>query len=224
MDKTIPAAAAILLDFIGETETGEAGRAGYDVIYAHQQGRLPKPITSMTIAELQGHQASGWPAKSTASGRYQFMRATLAELRKELALRDSQIFDPDLQDRLGYHLLIRRGYRDFVGGRMSRTEFGARLAMEWASFPVLADRKGSNRQVARGQSYYAGDGLNKALVHPSAVEAVLDRVLAAAAAPSPAPVQPPAAPPDVEPIDNPPPAPTGLLAFLARIFSGLFRA
>lgn len=178
MDRTVPAPAAKLLDFIRKTEVGRADRAGYDVIYSNAQHRLPKPITSMTIAELQGHQSSGWPAKSTASGGYQFMRATLGDLRKELGLRDSQIFNPDLQDRLGYHLLKRRGYEAFMAGRMSRTEFGKRLAQEWASFPVLAAVKGAHRKLQRGQSYYSGDALNKALVSPSTVEAVLDSMKA----------------------------------------------
>lgn len=183
MDRTVPPGAALLLDSIGEIETGRKGRDGYDVIYSHAQGKLPKPITQMTIAELQGHQAKGWPAKSTASGRYQFMRATLADLRRELKLRDGQVFDPNLQDRLGYHLLKRRGYEAFMAGKISRTEFGKRLAMEWASLPVLANVKGAHRTVHRGQSYYAGDGLNKALVKPEKVEAVLDALLKTQPAP-----------------------------------------
>lgn len=63
--------------------------------------------------------------------------------------------------------------------------------MEWASFPVLVGTKGQKRTVKRGQSYYAGDGLNKALVAPDAVEAILDRVKAAGSA-VPAPQSPPA--------------------------------
>lgn len=188
MDKTVPAGAALLLDFIRKTEVGTEARRGYDIIYSNKQHLLPKPITTMTVAELQGHQRKGWPARSTASGGYQFMRATLAGLRKELGLGDGQIFNPDLQDRLGYHLLKRRGYEAFMAGKMSQTEFGKRLAMEWASFPVLADTKGQKRTVRRGQSYYAGDGLNKALVSPGAVEDVLYRVKAAGdAIPTPTP-------------------------------------
>lgn len=222
MDPTVPNSAALLLNFIGEVETGRKGREGYDVIYAHAQAKLPKPITRMTIAELQGHQASGWPARSTASGRYQFMRATLRGLRTELKLRDGQIFDPNLQDRLGYHLLKRRGYDAFMSGRISRTEFGRRLAMEWASLPVLADTKGQHRNVTRGQSYYAGDGLNKSLVRPEQVEQVLDRVRLANGSPTPPDVP---APPETKP-DKPPVASAGiailivLVALAAAFFIG----
>jgi len=110
MDKTVPAGAAILLDFIRKTEVGRVDRASYDVIYGHNQNKLPKPITSMTIGELVDAQGDFTRRfKSSASGGYQFMRATLQGLAKELSLSGKQMFDPDLQDRLGYHLLKRRG-------------------------------------------------------------------------------------------------------------------
>lgn len=176
MDKTVPAGAAMLLDFIGDIEAPK----GYGTIYGNNQGKLPIPLTSMTLGEVIAAQAS-WTKqfKSSAAGRYQFMRATLIDLRKELGLRDGQIFNGDLQDRLGYHLLKCRGYHEFMAGKIGRTEFGKRLAQEWASLPVLAATKGQKRELTRGQSFYAGDGLNKALVAPERVETMLDRVKAA---------------------------------------------
>ena len=178
MDKNVPASAALILDKIREVEVGTAARKGYDVIYANKQDKLPKPITSMTLAELQGHQSKGWPAKSTASGGYQFMKATLAGLRKELGLRDTQVFTPDLQDRLGYHLLIRRGYDKFIAGALSVNGFALNLAKEWASFPVLVATQGQKRKVTRGFSYYDGDGLNKSLISPPEIESLLEEALA----------------------------------------------
>ena len=180
----------MLLDFIREIETGKADASAYDVIYAHAQARLPKPITRMTVAELQHHQSEGWPAKSTAAGAYQFMRKTLAGLRTELGLLDGQMFDANLQDRLGYHLLKRRGYEQFMAGKIGVVEFGKRLAQEWASLPVLAATKGGSRQVTRGQSYYAGDGLNKSLTKPETIEALLAKVKAAGNGPVSAPPVP----------------------------------
>ncbi|WP_420961028.1 hypothetical protein [Brucella sp. IR073] len=192
MDRTVPHGAALLLDFIRQTETGRSDRASYDVIYGHNQDKLSKPITSMTIGELVDAQ-EGFTRrfKSSASGGYQFMRATLQGLAKELGLSGKQVFDPDLQDRLAYHLLKRRGYEDFAAGKISRAEFGKRLAMEWASFPVLTATKGAHQQLKRGQSYYSGDPLNKALVPPAKVEAVLEKVRVAAQAVAAAPVAPP---------------------------------
>jgi len=200
MDRTVPTGAAILLDFIRKTEVGRDDRASYDVIYANKQSKLPKPLTSMNIGEIVDAQRA-WSKNhgSSAAGGYQFMRATLQDLAKELGLSGSQKLDPDLQDRLAYHLLKRRGYEAFMAGQISRTEFGKRLAQEWASFPVLAATKGQKRQVSRGQSYYAGDGLNKALVKPEKVEAVIEQARAAgnvvaAANPAHAPASPPTEP------------------------------
>ncbi|MDM7851877.1 hypothetical protein [Pseudochrobactrum kiredjianiae] len=174
MDKTVPAGAAILLDFIRKIEVGRTDRASYDVIYGQNQNKLKKQITAMTIGELVDEQASFTKRfKSSASGGYQFMRKTLQDLSRELRLSGKQMFDPDLQDRLGCHLLKRRGYEEFMAGKITMTEFAKRLAMEWASFPVLAATKGQHQHLKRGQSYYDGDALNKALVKPEDIEAIL---------------------------------------------------
>lgn len=184
MDKTVPAGAALLLDFTRLIETGKTDRSSYDVIYGHNEGKISKKVTSMTIDELIAIQPTFTKRfKSSAAGGYQFMRNTLRNLKSELRLRGTQIMDPDLQDRLGYHLAIRRGYNEFIAGKISRTEFGRRLAQEWASFPVLAPTKGDNRPLQRGETFYAGDKLNKALVTPERMEAILDKVKAAGSAP-----------------------------------------
>lgn len=149
MYRTVPAGAAMLLDFIGDIETPN----GYGTIYANKQNKLKTPLTSMTLGDVVDAQKA-WSKNhgASAAGRYQFMRATLQDLSRELGLRGNQLFDADLQDRLGYHLLKRRGYEDFMAGRIGVVEFGPRLAMEWASLPVLAATNGAHRQVPRGSS------------------------------------------------------------------------
>lgn len=183
MDKTIPPAAARILDFIGNTEAP----LGYDTIYGNNQGKLPKPVTKMTVDEVSTNQPI-WTRRygSSATGRYQFMRATLNELKKELKLNGSEKFDADLQDRLGLHLLLRRGYAQWINGDISTDHFMLNLSKEWASFPVPFTIKGGSRTVTRGQSYYAGDGLNKALITPESVEMVLRVAYAAERAGPPA--------------------------------------
>ncbi|MFU0503669.1 lysozyme family protein [Pseudaminobacter sp. NGMCC 1.201702] len=217
MDRTVPAGAAMLLDFIGDIEAPQ----GYGTIYANKQHKLAKPLTSMTLGDVVDAQP-GWSKNhgSSAAGRYQFMKATLIDLSRELGLRGNQIFDADLQDRLAFHLLKRRGYEGFMAGQISHTEFGRRLAMEWASLPVLAATKGGSRTVKRGQSFYAGDGLNKSLVKPETVEALLDRVraLASKPAPPPTPPQPPPPPsPPAKPAGGKQPASGSILAAFALI-------
>jgi len=188
MDPTVPVPAAILLNFIGDIEAP----GGYGVVYANKQNTLAKPLTSMTVDEvLEAQRLKGSSWGSSAAGRYQFMRNTLSGLKTELGLRGTQIFDGNLQDRLAYHLLKRRGYEAFIVGQSTKTAFGKTLAMEWASLPVLANTTGAHRSITRGQSYYAGDGLNKSLVKPEAVEAILDKALAARETAPPPAVTPP---------------------------------
>lgn len=208
MHRPIPNGAAILLAAIREIETGKADRSAYDVIYGHKQGKLAKPLTKMTYGEIIDAQKA-WSKNhgSSAAGAYQFMRPTLIDLAKaNPSISGSDEFTPELQDQLGYQLLLRRGYNEFMAGKISRTEFGRRLAQEWASFPVLANGKGAHRQLDRGETYYAGDKLNKALVKPERIERLLDQVKAASAAP-PAPAKPVPAPAAVQKPDTAPEPP-----------------
>lgn len=222
MNLNVPRGAAILLDFIGNTEAPK----GYGTIYANKQDRLPKPLTEMTLDEVQAAQVR-WSKNhgSSAAGRYQFMRATLRGLIAEMGLRGSQRMTPDLQDAMAYHLLKRRHYDLFVAGRMTVVAFGLELAKEWASFPVLADTQGQKRRVARGMSYYAGDGLNKALVKPGDVESVLAEVLNEAsrkpAQPAPAPAKPLPTPEPQTPAGGDPDGKRGLIGWLVLAAVGI---
>ncbi|MGN6770583.1 MAG: hypothetical protein ACTHJQ_12175 [Rhizobiaceae bacterium] len=217
---TVPTGAALLLGFIGDTEAPQ----GYGTIYANKQSKLAKPLTSMTLGEVIDAQKA-WSKNngSSAAGRYQFMRATLIDLSKALNLSGNLIFNADLQDRLGYELLKRRGYADYMAGKIDRTEFGKRLAQEWASFPVLAPCQGAHRTVQRGETYYAGDKLNKALVAPEKVEQVLLTVRKApdTAAPSLADAQKTAGVPVQQPkAPEPQPAkPSGVGVAVLGIFA-----
>jgi muramidase (phage lysozyme) len=172
MDASIPNGAVLLLNLIGNTEAPK----GYDTLYNNKQVDWPKRLTSMTVTEVI---TAGplWAKKfgSSAAGRYQFLTATLKSLRISEALSGDEKFKADLQDRLGYALLDGRGYERFVAGKLSVVAFGLGLAKEWASFPVLEDTQGAHRMVKRGETYYAGDLLNKALVSPEKVEAVLEQ-------------------------------------------------
>lgn len=179
MYKLVPEAAGLILDFVAAREAPN----GYNTIFGNHQNLLTKQITAMTLDELIENQrgfAKGFivggkrQQGSSASGRYQFMRDTLIGLKSEMKLSGAEMFTPDFQDRLGYQLLVRRGYLKYMSGTITRTAFGDQIAMEWASFPVLsASRQGAHRTVKRGQTYYAGDGVNKVQIHPEAVESIL---------------------------------------------------
>ena len=78
----------------------------------------------MTVDEVIAS-GPGWTKahKSSAAGRYR----TLKDLKAELGLRGSQTFDANLQDRLAFHLLKRRGYDSFMAGKLSVHAFGKLL-------------------------------------------------------------------------------------------------
>lgn len=205
MDRSIPAPAALLLTFIYRTETGRSGEPAYRTIYGHNEDKLAVPLTAMTVDDVLAAQP-GWTRRfgSSAAGAPQFMRDTLKGLKAQAKLTGREKLAGDMQDRLALMLLMRRGYADFVAGRKTRIAFGLALAQEWASFPVLADCQGAHRGLKRGQSYYSGDRLNHALTSPAAVEAVLEKVLAAARGEAVDAQERPEAP---KPVPTPPAAP-----------------
>lgn len=196
------AASAVLLPFIRKAETGTAGSSAYLTLYNHGEKHLAKPLTAMTLDEVE---ASGpaWSKRngSSAAGAYQFMKdtldrpGTLADIEGEMGLTGKELFSPELQDAMAMHLLERRGWDDFVNGRIPLAQFALNLSKEWASFPVLGPVKGAHGLLHRGQSYYDGDGRNSATITPEAVEACLQSTLTMAQAgavptPAPTPAQP----------------------------------
>lgn len=180
--RSVADASRPLLELIRKAEVNDAGRDGYNILsgFSHKRDG-PFPITEMGTADVLNAQIrwrSWGGALSSAAGAYQIIRNTFLDLSVKYNLQADDIFDASYQDHLGYALLRRRGWDDWMKGRVSDTAFGNNLAKEWASFPVLTRIRGQRRTVNRGESYYAGDGLNKALVDPEAVEAVLKDIRA----------------------------------------------
>ena len=128
----------------------------------------PKPVTQMTIKEVQQWQrkAARAGSKSVAVGGYQIIGKTFNGLVSEMGLTGDELFDANMQDQMGMRLLHRRGYNDWLNGSLSDEDFGNKLAQEWAGLPVMSGAK-------RGRSYYAGDGLNGANTGTSTVLAAL---------------------------------------------------
>lgn len=166
--------AQVILEFISKTETGRTGIEAYNTVYAHREASMPQPLVSLTVDEV----ISQGPVRarlfgSSAAGAYQIMQGTLNGLKNEGAVRGEEKFNPAVQDRLGLRLLRRRKFDLWAVGKISNADFALELAKEWASFPVLVATRGAHRKLSRGQSYYAGDGLNKALVKPEEIEQML---------------------------------------------------
>ncbi|MCK5374722.1 MAG: hypothetical protein KAJ40_05515 [Alphaproteobacteria bacterium] len=142
-----------LLELIADKESGD----NYNRVYG--KGVKTANLTDMTVNEVLKWQKEyvkdGSP--SSAAGRYQIIQGTLAGLKKEMGLSGNELYDESMQDRMAMHLLNGRGYQSYLKGTLSEDKFMRELSKEWAAMP----KDGS------GASYYAGDGLNKALVSPA---------------------------------------------------------
>lgn len=160
----IPASYRPLLDLIADVES----KGNYNAYFGNAQNSSIQ-FTRMSIAEVlqwqQEYVAQGSP--SSAVGRYQIINTTLAELVRTMNIEANERFDEALQDRLAIALLERRGSIRYAHKELSRQDFAANLAMEWASLPKIS---GSNPDA----SYYAGDGLNASLVHKDRVFKAID--------------------------------------------------
>lgn len=127
--------------------------------YFGNAGNNAIDFTQMTITQVMAWQANyirqGSP--SSAVGRYQIINTTLEGLVRQRGIDTDRKFNHKTQDELAIALLERRGIEAYVNNELSRDEFAANLAKEWASFPKIV---GPNPD----QSYYHSDGLNRAHV------------------------------------------------------------
>lgn len=149
-----PASYQDLLHLIGRAESNDNYNA-----YFGNAGNSAVEFTDMTIAEVLvwQHEYVREGSPSSAVGRYQIITTTLEELVRVLDVSHEQKFDTAMQDQMAIALLERRGAVEYVNRELSRQEFAANLAKEWAALP----RAVGNHPEA---SYYAGDGLNKSRV------------------------------------------------------------
>lgn len=155
-----------LLSLIGKVESND----NYNAHFGNSQNSKVK-FTDMSIADVLKWQkdfvAEGSP--SSAVGRYQIINGTLEGLVNQLGLNTDQKFDAPTQDAMAIALLERRGSIAYVNQELSKEDFAANLAKEWAALPKVV---GSNPE----QSYYAGDGLNKSRVAPQEVLNAIDPI------------------------------------------------
>lgn len=171
-----------ILALLRKHESDEAIEAqgvpdAYSVVYSGiaRDNRPKELLTTYSIAEIIEWQrfVVSRGSASSAAGAYQIIRKTL----DGLPIPHGERFDAACQDEAAMMLLDRRGWDDCEAGRMSAVDFADMLAREWASIPVQRDQRGASRQVKRGQSYYAGDGLNKAGATPEEVMKAVNAAL-----------------------------------------------
>ncbi len=163
----------------------------YDVVWGGiAKLDRPRKLSAMTIERvLYWQELIDATYQSEAAGAYQIMEDTL----RGLTFRPAEIFNEATQDALALQLLDRRGWSKCEAGGITVEAFANQLAREWASLPVVTDQRRGKRVVNAGQSYYAGDGLNKAHAKPAEVLAAIRAALAPQSAP--VTVEPPPARP-----------------------------
>lgn len=154
-----------IVDMIYRAETNHTGDRAYNTVYGGIPTGLrpPRPLTQMTVGEVLDWQASirGRTA-STAAGAVQVIHPTLNGLVESGAVSRSAMFNGETQDQITMALMERRGLREWQSGGISTETFASRLAMEWASLPVLETTRVQGRIVQPGQAAYGGVGPNRA--------------------------------------------------------------
>lgn len=146
-----------LQNLIGAAES----KNSYTAVWS---GENPK-LTSMTVDEVLAYQSERIAAGThSASGKYQIKKSTLEGLKAQMGLTGTEVYDAELQDKMAAALMKGRGLDDYLAGKIQPQEFMQRLSMEWAGLP----------KDQSGNSYYHGDGINRATVQPGAVMAALN--------------------------------------------------
>lgn len=149
----IPGPDAKAMNFIGKIESG----GDYNKLVGGKSKTNP-PLTSMTVAEVMEFQSrmKSMGHESTALGKYQIIRGTLAGLVQSGKISPNARFDQATQDNAALALMKARGRDKFREGKLPADTYANNLAKEWASLPM-----------PDGKSFYAGTGSNKSLVSRS---------------------------------------------------------
>lgn len=148
-----------LLEIIAQAEARDGS---YDSIYPNS---IKPGLSQMTIGEADAWQARTASQRgSAAAGRYQFMN--IKAQAAAAGIGENELFSPENQDKMAIALIEKKRKVTLDMLRNDPTEAARRLSMEWAGLPVLEQTKGAKRTVSRGQSFFSGDGRNKANVTP----------------------------------------------------------
>lgn len=148
--KTDPCA-SIILDFIAGGVIGNfigESKGNYNAYFANIDSSLD--LSAKSFDEIYAFQR--WmlsqDKRSTAIGRYQFLKSTLEGLQEEAQYTGSILFTPETQDRLAIRLLEERGYSEWRMKKISDKQFAHNLSIIWASLPD---------PLNEGKSHYDGD-------------------------------------------------------------------
>lgn len=156
---------------------GEGNYNSVNLGKKHDNKSGVRDLSNMTVNEIMAAQKK---REFNAVGKYQMIKGTFAEGVKKLGLKGSEKFTPELQDLFFKEFLLKKagGRQDlhkYISG-YSNDAIAAQIASskEWASIGVPVSMQGHNRWVKKGESYYAGDRVNKAHISPDEWRKALD--------------------------------------------------
>ena len=155
----------------GVLELIRGAEGGYESMYPSE---TISGLTEMTIAEVVELQKEKLKdgRESAAVGAYQMLYP--ADYIEGAGLTMNSKFTPENQDKLAQAFLAQRGLTAEKAAK-DPAGFAKGLAQGFAGIPVLETMQGKKQQVERGQSYYRGEGKNKATVSPEVVEEAIKK-------------------------------------------------
>ena len=162
-----------MFDLIARHESG----GNYNARFGNAISQNPM-FTGMTVSQVLDWQRQRGAGGFTAVGRYQIIKKTMQGLIESMKLTGNERFDEAMQDKMALQLLNGRKLGSFLAGKLGVVGFGLAIAQEWASLPVLERTRGAHRMVDAGETYYAGDRVNKAGATVNEVRRVLEALAA----------------------------------------------
>jgi hypothetical protein len=138
-------------------------------------------LSKMTITEYlrRGSLGKDDPQKMFAVGKYQIIPDTMRNIVKGLGLDpNTTTLTPEVQDRMFRYLVDGKpAVRKYLEGKSDDANAAIlALSKEWASVGVPVDTMRNGKLIKAGESYYSGEGGNKAHTSPTAVMAALQPV------------------------------------------------
>lgn len=144
---------------------GESNVAGYDTMVGSTK---PFGLTKKTLQQVLDLQKQRLKTHGgTAAGGYQILSKNLKDLAAQHKHDlNKTLFDQATQDTYAKSLMDRRGFKDYLAGKINADQMRINLAKEWAAIPA----KG-------GQSYYKGVGNNAARVTTKEINDAVTKAL-----------------------------------------------
>ncbi len=152
-----------LSDFIAKAETGGRWNAYNNDWKDGKRG--DDTILTLKLSELRSYMNRNHPNSSGAVGAYQFMPETAISYARQLGFDPNKtVFSPEIQRKLNIQHLRDLGYDDYVSGKITRNEFGRRIAQQYRAVPdPNTGYTYSDSASSRNKATVSLDEYNKAL-------------------------------------------------------------